>query len=106
MQKWKQLALAGLVGSSLALSGCVYSMAPTAGSLYTDVSGGFAATGEHSASKVGTAETMGVVGFAFGDASISTAMSNGGISQIHHVDYHTTNVLGLFTRHKLMVYGE
>jgi len=48
--------------------------------------------------------TFGIV--ASGDASITAAMKNGGITKIHHVDYHSMQVLGLYAEMTTTVYGD
>ncbi|MBI4564035.1 MAG: hypothetical protein HY716_04995 [Planctomycetes bacterium] len=45
------------------------------------------------ATKVGKAEAEGILIVAFGDASISTASQNGGITKIHHVDSEQFGIL-------------
>ncbi len=57
-------------------------------------------------SKVGTAEVEGILIFTTGDASISAAMQNGGITEVHHVDSESLNVLGIYSRYITRVYGE
>jgi hypothetical protein len=44
--------------------------------------------------------------FSTGDASISAAMQNGGITRIHHVDHETQNILGIWAKHTTTVYSE
>jgi TRL-like protein family len=44
--------------------------------------------------------------YATGDASISAAMANGGITRIHHVDQETTNILGIYAKYVTIVHGE
>ena len=56
--------------------------------------------------KVGRSEAWGILVFATGDASISTAMKNGGITRIHHVDHETFAVLGIYAKYTTIVYGE
>ena len=90
-------------------SGCVGPNGPVGGTygiLYTDASGAVAATSNAGSSKMGTAMSKGVFGVAWGDSSIKTAAANGGITKIHHVDYHTTNVLGIYCETTVTVYGE
>ena len=41
-----------------------------------------------------------------GDASLDAAMRDGDIRQIHHVDNDYINVLGLYQRKKVIVYGD
>jgi hypothetical protein len=92
----------------LMISGCAaYAVAPVSGMLYTDVKAGMGATSNSGSSKMGSAECASILGlFATGDASIETAMKNGGITKIHHIDYHSTGILGLYAKHIVTVYGE
>lgn len=97
------VALAGLV------AGCVAPMGPVGGvaaGIYTDVSGPVAATSNPAGSKMGQASSTGIICVATGDSSIKTAAANGGITKISHVDYHTTSVLGVYTKTTVTVYGE
>ena len=43
---------------------------------------------------------------AFGDCSINSAMKDGGITKIHHVDSKSTQLLFLMYRYDTIVYGE
>ena len=43
---------------------------------------------------------------AFGDCSINSAMKDGGITKIHHVDSKSTNILFFMYRYDTIVYGE
>ncbi|MFP5382796.1 MAG: TRL domain-containing protein [Gammaproteobacteria bacterium] len=42
---------------------------------------------------------------ATGDASIQTAAQNGGITEIHHVDYEAQNIFGVVADFTVVVYG-
>ena len=56
--------------------------------------------------KRGTAEATSVLGMiATGDCSIETAARNGGIKTITHADYEFQNILGIFTKTTVIVYG-
>jgi len=44
--------------------------------------------------------------FSSGDCSIDAAKKNGGITKVHHADWHAKNFLGLIGDYKLMVYGD
>ena len=84
-------------------------MAPTGavfGGIYTDVSGPLTATGNSGSSKVGRATSTGIICVATSDSSIKAACENGGITRIHHVDYHTRSFLGVFAETTVTVYGE
>lgn len=92
------------------LTGCgAYSTSPVVGTLVSDVHAPL-----HVGSginkpllKVGTGSASSVLGlFAFGDASIRIAATEAGIQQIYYVDYHTKNVLGIFSTFTVYVYGE
>ena len=66
--------------AALFLSGCAMTMTPAVGTLYSDVKGPHVATSNPGYSKVGTAKAESILGLiATGDASIQTAMKNGGI---------------------------
>jgi hypothetical protein len=97
------LFLAGVMVVST--SGCC-SVTPMNGTLFVDlkgpVAGGSAATG----SKVGEAKAMGILGVVTGDCSIETAMKNGNITKIHHVDNKVKNILGIYAEYITTVYGE
>jgi hypothetical protein len=103
----------GFVGSLalglVAVTGCVGPMGPVGGVggfVYTDVSGPVGATSNTAGTKMGQATSTGIICVATGDSSIKTAAANGGITKISHVDYHTTSVLGLYTKTTVTVYGE
>jgi len=55
---------------------------------------------------MGTAKATAIIGIATGDASIAAAMSNGGITKVHHVDTEVTNILGIYATYTTVVYGE
>jgi hypothetical protein len=90
------------------LAGCAaYAISPVTGFVYTDVQGPGSATSNTGSSKVGTAVAESFLGLiATGDASIEAAMKDGGITKIHHVDYESKNILGLYATFTVVVYGE
>lgn len=94
--------------AALLMSGCAaYVISPVTGGFYTDVKIPGAVTSNDSYSKSGTAEMTSILGFvAYGDASISAAMKNGGITKVHHTDYQAFSVLGLYAKFTVIVYGE
>jgi hypothetical protein len=57
-------------------------------------------------SKIGRATATGILIVAWGDASISAAMANGGLTRVHHVDHETFNILGVYARYTTIAYGE
>ena len=89
----------------LLLSGCA-SVTPINGTLYTDVKGPLAVGNASGSSKVGTAKCTAIVGIASGDCSIGTAMANGGITKVHHVDCQTKSFFGIYAEYTTTVYGE
>lgn len=57
--------------------------------------------------KMGSAETQSVFGMvATGDCSIKTAARNGGIQTVTYADYEYFNMLGVFQRFIVTVYGQ
>ena len=58
-------------------------------------------------SKKGEASSFSVLGlYASGDCSIATAARNGGLKKIDHVDYAYVNVIGIWQKATVIVYGE
>ena len=56
--------------------------------------------------KMGTAKAEGIICFCEGDASLKAAMTNGGITKVHHVDYKVKNILGIIGSTTTIVWGE
>jgi len=91
------------------ISGCAaYAVAPVTGFVYSDIKGPMTATNASGGfSKVGTSVCTSVLGIVGqGDASIDAAMKNGGITKIHHVDFHSYSILGVYAKYTTIVYGE
>lgn len=104
----KLLTKAALIASAVVvMSGCATGMQPVSG-IYADVKGpGMVLDNRAGQSKVGTATAKSVLGIvATGDASIAAAMKEGGITKVHHTDYHTTNIFGIVAETTIVVYGE
>lgn len=93
------------------LVGCVPGLY-TIGTLYTSVKSpapevayyGPTANQAAKVSKVTATNILGLI--ATGDASLESAMRQGGISKIHHVDQEITSILGLWSTYTIYVYGE
>jgi TRL (tRNA-associated locus)-like protein len=102
------------IGSHLVLTllcvalvgGCALAQGPVMAPITLDMKGPVAAGPAATSPKVGRAEAWGVLVFSTGDASISAAMQNGGITKIHHVDHETQNILGIWAKYTTIVYGE
>jgi len=58
--------------------------------------------------KVGTASASSLLWglMGFGDCSIHAAAKQGGLSKIYHADYEHFNILGVYTKTTVFVYGE
>lgn len=105
--KMKGLLIVGLlIVGVVALAGCTF----PAGAVIAPVmmTKSPVAVGDPSVgtSKTGKAEVEGIILLAKGDASISAAMSQGKITRIHHVDSEELNILGIYCRRTIFVYGE
>lgn len=96
-----------LAFAAFLFTGCSAVKSPVVGMAYTDVKDGLAVTANAGSSKVGTAEAKSYLGIvALGDASIQAAASEAGISRIHHVDYQSKSILGIYSVYTVIVYGE
>ena len=104
MKKIFTLACVGF--AALMFTGCAVK-SPVSGFAYTHIKDGLSVTANAGSNKVGTAEAKGYLGIvALGDASIQAAAKEAGISRIHHVDYESKSILGLYNVYTIIVYGE
>jgi TRL (tRNA-associated locus)-like protein len=87
-------------------TGCAIGHGPVTAPITIDMKGPVSAGSAAGSSKVGRAEAWGILVYATGDASISAAMKNGGITRIHHVDHETQNFFGFYAKYTTIVYGE
>ena len=105
----RRLLLSSFAGvcAVVLLTGCQSVMSPALGILYTEVDAPLAVGDGTGSSKVGTSECNTILCLiATGDASIETACKSAGIKKIHHVDYHSKNLLGIMGKFTCTVYGE
>lgn len=57
--------------------------------------------------KQGESCATGILGLAaFGDASLDAAKKAGGVSELHSVEFHSTNILGIYTQGCTVVHGK
>ena len=95
--------------AALILSGCAYN-SPVPGILYTGTtfpSGDKVRLDSETASKQGISTCYSIFALvAFGDCSIKSAMKDGGITKIHHVDSKSTQFAFLMYKYDTIVYGE
>src|SRR3954465_14838990 len=100
-------------GIGLTLVGCAGLFPYPSGSLYTGVqtpsginrneTSGPGKSGD----KVGEACATGILyAAAFGDASLDAAKKAGGITEVHSVEYHVTNILGIYMQGCTEVHGK
>ncbi len=105
MKRLLATAIAVLFAASL--TGCAMTVGPVTGVAYTNAKYPWTATGSpKEPTRVGRATVRSFFGFvATGDASIQTAAQNGGITEIHHVDYEAQNIFGVVADFTVVVYG-
>jgi len=100
-----------VLSGAFVVSGCAITASPVTGGLFTDVQAPLHATSNVAPEdlddlKVGRAMAESYLGLiATGDASIRTAMEDGGITEVVHVDYESTNILGFYATFTVVVYG-
>jgi hypothetical protein len=114
MKRGGTFGLAGIglaVWASIALCGCGYYEAPVKppqGALYSSIKAPMDTDAETTSmgSLFGTASSVSILSlFAFGDASTSAAAAQGGLSEVHHVDYEYFNFLGIYQKFTTIVRG-
>ena len=95
--------------AALILPGCAYN-SPVPGILYTGTtfpSGDKVKLDSETASKQGKSSCYSILYLiAFGDCGIESAMKDGGITKIHHVDSSSMNFMYFFFKYDSIVYGE
>ena len=107
MKKLMMIAAASTLAATM--TGCLIpANHDVAGSLVMDHSGALMMPVDNSVKpeKRGEAKVTGIIGITSGDCSIAAAMKDGGITKIHHIDYHTKNILGLVGEYRTIVWGE
>lgn len=106
----RNLALFCVILAAVAFVGGCYTtpIMPPHGMIYSD----FSAPLDPFLSKTtlgtryGTAESTAILGLvATGDCSVERAALNGGVRVIDHADYHYFNVIGVYQRFIVRVYG-
>jgi hypothetical protein len=105
------VALLLVAAALVVFSGCAIAPSPLPGFLFTEVKGPVghlqAPIDAATHSRVGKATAKSFLGLvALGDASIEEAMRNGNIRHIHHVDYASKGILGIYAEVTVTVYGE
>ena len=100
-------ALVAAVAVSVVLGGCAVTVGPVTGLAYTNAKYPWSATGSpKEPTRVGRATVRSFFGaIATGDASSQTAAQNGGITEIHHIDYEAQNIAGVVADFTVVVYG-
>lgn len=105
MQIIKPLAAVALVAQ---LTGCAaYLGMDQGGILYRDVTMPLTATQQGPGTKVGRASASSILGLInTGNAGIQAAKQAGGITRVSHVEYQSTNILGIIGSYTVIVYGD
>ncbi|MEE9425164.1 MAG: TRL-like family protein [Methylococcales bacterium] len=106
MLKIKRIALAAAIGATAILSGCATNY--PVGGAFTDVTLPVQVTDENgTSSKQGTSSCVSYAAMvALGDCSIDAAKRDGGITEVHHMDWKANSILGIIGRYELTVYGD
>lgn len=92
---------------TFAVSGCIGVQTPVVGLIYTEAKYGDTATPSTATGKEGKACAMTILSLvALGDASITTAKANGGITEVSAVDHTSKNILGIYGEWCTIVKGK
>lgn len=94
----------------LSLSGCLSApFQPPTGIAYSNYQAPLSVDHNKTAvaAKQGEAHSVCILGLvSFGDSSLQTAATNGGLSTIEHADYSYFNVLGIYQKTGVVVHGQ
>lgn len=106
----QKTAVVGLTGAALAFTGCISApFVPPVGYVFNDTQAPLDLNADKTqlGAKRGEASTVCILGlFATGDASAQTAAAAGGVKTIQHADYQFFNVLGVYQKTTVVVYGD
>jgi TRL (tRNA-associated locus)-like protein len=103
----KTLCVLAVLCLLLTSTGCFTVATPVFGFIYTDVKWAGAVGDAMGHNKSGSAEAMSVLGLVgVGDCSIEAAAAKGQVNKIHHVDFHSWSILGVYGKLTTTVYGE
>ncbi|GBU07280.1 hypothetical protein AwDysgo_06110 [Bacteroidales bacterium] len=103
----KKVFFSVCASAALLFASCAAVQSPVMGALYSDVASPVAVTSNAGSSKVGSAKAVSYLGLiALGDVSVETIAKEAGIKKIHHVDQHSSNILGILGTYTVFVYGE
>lgn len=108
----RSLALLALLGLTVLSTGCSYYSAPVmppGGLFYTNIQAPVDTDVQSNpvGSKTGASSSTSILGlFAYGDASLASAVQNGGLSKVDHVDYEFFNLLFIYQKFTINAYGE
>lgn len=108
----RPLALLALLGLMLSATGCSYYSAPVmppGGLFYTNIQAPVDTDVQSNpvGAKVGSSSSSSILGlFAFGDASLASAVQNGGLTKVDHVDYEFFNLLFIYQKFTINAHGE
>ena len=102
----KHLFFTSAIAMVFCLSGCMGEASPVRGILFADVQYAGFATQAANASKSGEACAKSILTlFAFGDATVTAAKTNGGITQVSAIEHSSFNVLGIYGKWCTIVKG-
>lgn len=102
-------ALPAVLAGAMFASGCVVTRSEVSSWITAKVKSPVAVGDPNvKCARTGTAMAEGILVVAYGDASIEAAMNNATppITKIHHVDSEVLNVLWIYGRSTITVYGE
>lgn len=92
--------------SALLLTGCSTVMEPVGGLITSSKWDGGVSNVGVATTKTGKSCARSILGFGGGDASITAAMADGGITKTANVDRSSVSVLGFYTSYCTIVTGE
>ncbi|MEE8436457.1 MAG: TRL-like family protein [bacterium] len=95
-----------LIGFLILAAGCTTTRGPVYGIIYSNVKTGTSVGEDRQApTKTGKSCAGGMLGFAWGDASVKAAMAAGGISSVSFVDHTYYNVFRIYGEYCTIVHG-
>jgi hypothetical protein len=108
----RKFAILAILGLGVLSTGCTYYVAPVMpppGWIYSDIKAPIDTDAQTNAigPRMGSASTTSILGLlSWGDASVATAVQDGNLSNVNHLDYEFLNILFVYQKFTVNAYGE
>jgi hypothetical protein len=108
----RKFAILAILGLGVISTGCTYYVAPVMpppGLIYSEIKAPLDTNAQSNpvGPRMGSSSTTSILGLvSWGDASVATAVQQGNLSSINHLDYEFLNIVFVYQKFTVNAYGE